>query len=162
MKFHKLLLLIGTLLCTSTSSKVWSQLNFIETSQGDNNVISLCSEESLTVTATAIGGSNTGYVFFRIRSGITQTIQFNSPDGDIVLYPLSAGQSSNETYMDGDIFFAQIYDYTNQATIDLSPYTSDQFKILTFTLPIGSTPFPAGTMASSNQFVCEGSDYFRI
>ena len=56
MKFPKLLLLIGALLCTGISSKVWSQLNYLETSQGDNNVISLCSEESLTVTATAIGG----------------------------------------------------------------------------------------------------------
>lgn len=129
MKFHKLLLLIGALLCTSISSKVWSQLNLLETSQGDNNVISLCSEESITVTATAIGGNNTGYVFIRIRGGVSSTIQFNSPDGDIVLYPLSAGQSSNETYMDGDIFYAQIYDYTNHAIIDLSPYTSDQFEI---------------------------------
>lgn len=83
MKFTKLLLLTGALLCTSISSKVWSQLNFLETSQGDNNVISLCSEESLTVTATAIGGSNSGYVFIRIRGGVSSTIQFNSPDGDI-------------------------------------------------------------------------------
>lgn len=127
MKFPKLLLLIGTLLCTSISSKVWSQLNFLETSQGDNNVISLCSEESITVTATAIGNP-TGYVFIRIRGGVSSTIQFNSPDGDIVLYPLSAGQSSNETYMDGDIFFAQIYDYTNQATIDLSPILQINLK----------------------------------
>ena len=131
MKFPKLLLFISVLLCTSISSKVWSQLTYLETSQGNNNVISLCSEETLTVTATAIGGSNTGYVFFRIRSGVTQEIQFNSPDGDIVLYPISAGVGSNETYMDGDIFYAEIYDYTNAGTIALSPYISDQFEILT-------------------------------
>ena len=157
MKFPKLLLLIGALLCTSISSKVWSQLNYLETSQGDNNVISLCSEETLTVTATAIGGSNSGFVFNRIRGGITQTIQFNSQDGDIVLYPLSAGESSNETYMDGDIFFAEIYDYTNAGTIALSPYFSDQFEILTLNLPSGANPYPGGTIASSNQFVCDGS-----
>ena len=56
----------------------------------------------------------------------------------MVIYfdPQSAGASSNETYMDGDIFYAQIYDYTNAATIDLSPYTSDQFQILTLSLPL--------------------------
>ena len=87
MKFPKLLLFIGALLCTSISSKLWSQLNYLETSQGDNNIISLCSEEFLKVTATAIGCSNTGYVFNRIRGGVTSTIQNSSPDGDIVLYP---------------------------------------------------------------------------
>ena len=46
MKFPKLLLFIGALLCTSISSKLWSQLNYLETSQGDNNIISLCSEFS--------------------------------------------------------------------------------------------------------------------
>ncbi|MEN8812739.1 MAG: hypothetical protein ABF277_05450 [Candidatus Arcticimaribacter sp.] len=137
MKFPKLLLLIGALLCTSISSKVWSQLNYLETSQGDNNFISLCIEESLTVTATAIGGSNSGFVFNRIRGGITQTIQFNSPDGDIVLYPLSAGESSNETYMDGDIFYAEIFDYTNAGTIALSPYISDQFTFNALGLNLG-------------------------
>ena len=90
MKFPKLLLFIGALLCTSISSKLWSQLNYLETSQGDNNIISLCSEESLTVTATAIGGSNSGFVFNRIIGGATSTIQFNSPNGNIVLYPQSA------------------------------------------------------------------------
>lgn len=157
MKFPKLLLLMGALLCTSMSSKVWSQLNYLETSQGDNNVISLCSGESLTVTATAIGGSNTGFVFYRIRGTVSQTIQFNSPDGDIVLYPLSAGESSNETYMDGDIFYAEIFDYTNAGTIALSPYISDQFEILTLNLPSEADSYPGGTLATTNQFVCEGS-----
>ena len=137
MKLPKLLLFIGALLCTSISSKLWSQLNYLETSQGDNNIISLCSEESLTVTAIAIGGSNTGYVFNRIRGGVTSTIQNSSPDGDIVLYPASAGQSLNETYMDGDIFYAEIYDYTNAQTISMSPYISDQFQILILSLPTG-------------------------
>lgn len=90
MKFPKLLLLIGALLCTSISSKVWSQLNYIETSQGNNNVISVSSEESITVNATVIGGSNSGFVFNRIIGGATSTIQFNSPNGNIVLYPQSA------------------------------------------------------------------------
>lgn len=157
MKFPKLLLFIGALLCTSISSKLWSQLNYLETSQGDNNIISLCSEESLTVTATAIGGSNTGYVFNRIRGGVTSTIQNSSPDGDIVLYPASAGQSLNETYMDGDIFYAEIYDYTNAQTISMSPYISDQFQILIISLPSGVNSYPGGMMVSSNQFVCEGS-----
>lgn len=157
MKFPKLLLLMGALFCTSMSSKVWFQLNYLETSQGDNNVISLCSGESLTVTATAIGGSNTGFVFYRIRGTVSQTIQFNSPDGDIVLYPLSAGESSNETYMDGDIFYAEIFDYTNAGTIALSPYISDQFEILTLNLPSGADSYPGGTLATTNQFVCEGS-----
>ena len=46
MKFPKLLLFIGALLCTSISSKLWSQFNYLETSQGDNNIFSLCSEFS--------------------------------------------------------------------------------------------------------------------
>lgn len=91
MKFFKLLLYIGVLLCTIISNKVWSQLNYLQTSQGDNNLISLCSEESLTVTETAIGGCDTGFEFNRIRGGVTSMIQFNSPDVDIDLYPVSAG-----------------------------------------------------------------------
>lgn len=160
MKFPKLLLLIVALLCTSISSKVWSQLNYLETSQGDNNLISLCSEESITVTATAIGNP-TGYVFIRIRGGVTSTIQFNSSDGDIVFYPQSAGASSNETFMDGNIFYAEIYDYTNPQTISLSPYISDQFQILTLSLPSGVNSYPGGRMASSNQFVCDRSWIFN-
>lgn len=66
-------------------------------------------------------------MFFRIRNGVTQTIQFNSPDGDIVLYSLSAVVGSNETYMEGDIFFAPIYDYTKAETISMFSYISDQF-----------------------------------
>ncbi len=96
-------------------------------------------------------------MFYRIRGTVSQTIQFNSPDGDIVLYPLSASESSNETYMDGDIFYAEIFDYTNAGTIALSPYISDQFEILTLNLPSEADSYPGGTLATTNQFVCEGS-----
>ena len=99
MKFSKLLLFIGALFYIIVSSKVWSQFNYLQTSQGNNNLIPLCSEEFLTVIATAIGGSDNGFVFNRIRGGVTSMIQFSSPDVDIDLYPASAGEISNETYM---------------------------------------------------------------
>jgi hypothetical protein len=76
-------------------------------------------------------------VFFRIRNGVTQTIQFNSPDGDIVLYSLSAVVGSNETYIEGDIFFAPIYDYTKAKTISMFSYISDQFTFNALGLNVG-------------------------
>jgi hypothetical protein len=116
---RKLLYLYFFLLaCTFLFSQI---PNGITTSVGNQSNLSICDGDLVTFTLDPVSGTAQGYVFYRIRGGVHQIVQYNS-----------ASNIFSTTFInDGDIFYGA-YEF------NLNPFERVFFPKYSFLLAYGS------------------------
>ncbi len=112
----------------------------ITTSVGDTTNITICEGDSVTFTLDPVSGSSSGYIFHRIRAGIDNTVQFNSPNNTF----------TTSSIEDGDIYYGERFDYDYSSAPILT-------SSITFTVQtVSGSDFTGGTIDQADRFVCLG------
>ena len=119
-----------------------SALQHITTSAGDESPVQVCQGDPLIISST-FTSSNVGYVFKRIRAGVESIVQHTSSNHE---YDLTSSD-----YLNGDIFFIEIFDYSTTPTQELE---SSKITVEVLTLPSGSGSFGGGTIEQVDQIIC--------
>ena len=119
-----------------------SALQHITTSAGDESPVQVCQGDPLTISST-FTSSNVGYVFKRIRAGVESIVQHTSSNHEYEL--------TSSDYLNGDIFFIEIFDYSTTPTQELE---SSKITVEVLTLPSGSGSFGGGTIEQVDQIIC--------
>lgn len=122
-----------------------SQLKHITTSAGDESPVKVCQGDALTISSTYTS-THVEYVFKRIRSNVESIVQHRSTNLKLEL--------SLSEYLNGDVFFIEIYDLSSTPTQNLQ---SSKITIEVLTLPSGSGSFDGGTIEQEDQIICNQS-----
>ena len=112
----------------------------ITTSVGNSVAITICDGDTVTFTLDEVSGIAEGYIFYRIRGGLTSIVQHNSANRVF----------TTSSIEDGDIYYGERYDYDFSG----DPIITDE---ITFTVQTLSGPsFSGGTIDQTSQFNCPG------
>jgi hypothetical protein len=114
--------------------------NGISTSLGNSPNQTICAGDSVTIALDQVSGVGQGYIIYRVRGGVTDTVKHNNATPTLTIANIQ----------DGDIYYGERFDYDFSSTAILT--SNITFTVLTLTGP----SFTGGTIDQPNQFICSG------
>ena len=137
-KYLKPFVLLFFLLC---SILVKGQVaNGISTSVGNTSNQTICAGDTVTIALDLVSGVGQGYIIYRVRGGVTDTVKYNNATPTL----------TTSNIQDGDVYYGERFDYDFSATP--IPTSNITFTVLTLTGP----SFTGGTIDQPDQFICSG------